>query len=75
MTNVDLVCMQCGRDFYVTDADQEFFKDKGFSLPKNCWDCRQRRKEDKKKRARSAVKRIDVENVCTNQTEIKKPPL
>ena len=66
MTNVDLVCDACGKNFYITDADQEFFKDKGFSLPKRCWDCRQSRKHDKKIRARSAVKRIDMENVCND---------
>jgi ribosomal protein L33 len=39
-------CIQCESDFYVTEKDQSFFKDKGLELPKRCWHCRKKNKEE-----------------------------
>lgn len=47
MPNIDLKCADCGNDFYFTERDQEFYRTKGFSQPKRCFQCRQKRKEEK----------------------------
>jgi len=48
-------CLQCDSDFYIKEADQEFFKLKNLELPKRCWTCRQKnRKEAMEARMRQA---------------------
>ena len=58
MPNLELTCITCNVDFYVSEADQEFFKDQGFDMPKRCWDCRQDRKQEKTNQAKNAVKKV-----------------
>lgn len=38
------VCKDCGAEFFISNRDKEFFKEKGFPLPKRCYNCRQKRK-------------------------------
>lgn len=33
-----------GREFFFSDKEQKFYGDKGFTPPKRCWECRQRRR-------------------------------
>ena len=40
-----IVCKDCGKEFVFTVGEQEFYKQHGFSEPKRCRDCRQKRKE------------------------------
>jgi transposase-like protein len=42
----DLVCacIDCGRDFTVTEGEREFYEFKKLSLPKRCPACRKERK-------------------------------
>jgi DNA repair exonuclease SbcCD ATPase subunit len=35
-----LNCRQCGKDFVFSEAEQEFYKEKGFDLPRRCKECR-----------------------------------
>jgi chaperonin cofactor prefoldin len=35
-----LNCRQCGEDFVFSEAEQEFYKEKGFDLPRRCKKCR-----------------------------------
>jgi len=37
---VQLTCRQCGREFVFTKAEQEFYKQQGFTLPRRCPECR-----------------------------------
>ena len=43
----DLVCacVDCSRDFTVTEGEREFYEFKKLSLPKRCPACRKERKE------------------------------
>lgn len=40
----------CRAKYTITAGEQEFFADKGFTLPKRCVDCRAKRKVEKQKR-------------------------
>ena len=40
-----LTCADCGRDFTFTASEQEFFREKGFTPPKRCKECRQAAKD------------------------------
>lgn len=39
-----LECVDCGQNFTFSAEDQEFYGNKGYSLPKRCPDCRAARK-------------------------------
>ena len=38
--DVQLTCRQCGKEFTFTKAEQEFYKQQGFTLPRRCPECR-----------------------------------
>lgn len=37
-------CLDCEKDFYLNQKDQEFFQKMGFPEPKRCFSCRKLRK-------------------------------
>lgn len=37
----------CGNNFTFTVNDQQFFKEKGYNLPKYCKSCREKRKNER----------------------------
>lgn len=37
----------CGKEFSINDAEQNFFISKGLSLPNRCKECRAKRKSNK----------------------------
>ncbi len=39
-TDMQLNCRQCGKEFILTKAEQEFYELKGFNLPSRCKECR-----------------------------------
>ena len=41
--DVKLTCRQCGREFVFTKAEQDFYEQKGFTLPGRCQECRSNR--------------------------------
>ena len=41
--DINLTCRQCGKEFVLTKAEQEFYELKGFSLPSRCKKCRSTR--------------------------------
>lgn len=43
----ELTCSDCGEAFSFSEREQEFFREKGFSEPKRCKNCRDRRKMDR----------------------------
>ena len=36
----NLKCKDCGRDFYITEKEEGFYKEMGYQLPKRCFACR-----------------------------------
>ena len=40
-------CVQCGRDFALTDGEIKFYQEKGLTLPKRCPECRNKNKKEK----------------------------
>ncbi len=40
-------CVQCGKDFVLTDSEISFYKEKGLSLPKRCKACRDANRKTK----------------------------
>ena len=44
MADIKKTCA-CGSDFYFTERDQEFYKDKGYTPPKRCKPCREVKKK------------------------------
>jgi DNA repair exonuclease SbcCD ATPase subunit len=38
--DIKLTCRQCGKEFVLARAEQEFYKLKGFALPTRCKECR-----------------------------------
>lgn len=47
MQDIKIVCKDCGKEFIFTAGEQEFYKEKGFSNPVRCKDCREKRKTEK----------------------------
>ena len=47
MQDIKIVCKGCGKEFIFTAVDQEFYKEKAFSNPVRCKDCREKRKAEK----------------------------
>jgi hypothetical protein len=50
MSEQRLTCADCGREFTFGEREQEFYREKGFSPPKRCKDCRQAKKEQRGER-------------------------
>jgi CxxC-x17-CxxC domain-containing protein len=44
MSDQNLNCTDCGKQFTFTESEQEFYRSKGFSTPGRCPDCRAARK-------------------------------
>lgn len=55
MSDLELKCSDCGKDFFFKEKDQEFYKKMEFSYPKRCWDCRQIKKNKKLDKAKAAA--------------------
>ncbi len=47
MKDKKIVCSDCGTEFVFTVREQEFYAEKGFSEPKRCKDCREKRKQER----------------------------
>ena len=43
-------CKSCGKVFYVSEWEKEWFERKNFSLPKRCYVCRKARRDQRKDR-------------------------
>jgi septal ring factor EnvC (AmiA/AmiB activator) len=44
--DLKLTCRQCGKEFILTRAEQEFYELKGFALPTHCKGCRSAKKSE-----------------------------
>ena len=48
MADKSITCKDCGSDFVFTEAEQDFYREKGFeNEPVRCQSCRQSRKRDR----------------------------
>lgn len=47
MADMELTCGDCGQPFNFPEKDQAFYQEKGYSQPKRCKNCREKRKADK----------------------------
>ena len=62
-----LTCADCGATFTFTAAEQAFYADKGFSAPKRCPACRQKKKDER----RSSMQFTKVTCAgCGQETEV-----
>ena len=48
MEDKKIKCIDCNKDFIFTAGEQEFFEEKGYSVPIRCKDCRSKRKAEKR---------------------------
>ena len=44
----NLNCADCGGEFVFSASEQAFYTDKGFSAPKRCPSCREKKKQEKR---------------------------
>lgn len=47
MESIEANCKDCGKSFFIDEREQTFYQDKGWNLPKRCYDCRQINKAKK----------------------------
>lgn len=45
--DLKIVCVDCGKEFVFTEAEQGKYKQLGFVQPKRCYDCRRQRKKQR----------------------------
>jgi len=48
MKDKKLVCVDCHNEFTLTEGEQKFFVDKGYSEPKRCKPCRDIKKQNQR---------------------------
>ena len=62
MESKKIVCQDCGKEFDFSVRDQEFYQENGWTEPKRCKDCREKRKQEREARNNaSANNNIDIE--------------
>lgn len=59
MADLDMNCLDCKNPFYFSERDQEFYKEQGFTPPKRCYSCRQKRKSSRVKFSSVHAKEYD----------------
>lgn len=42
---ITVECKECGNTFEITKEEQDWYKEKGFELPKRCRNCRKERRK------------------------------
>ena len=55
MTQLDLICIDCEKEFFFKEKEKQFYLDQGYDIPKRCYHCRKRKKNKKLEKARSAI--------------------
>ncbi len=70
-TDKQITCVDCGKEFTFSAAEQEFFAQKGYTNePKRCLACRQARKAEKGGSSRPMQKYPAVCAQCGKETEV-----
>lgn len=52
MADLMLVCKGCGEKFEFSEGEQQFFREKEFTTPKRCPECRRKNRQARKAEAR-----------------------
>lgn len=47
MSDMTLICKDCGNEFVFTEGEQKFYEEKGFTNPTRCQECRKARKQQR----------------------------
>lgn len=55
-------CIQCGKEFEISDSEQEFFKSKNLQMPKRCKECRNANKKNRRNARKAGVKNNNIYN-------------
>lgn len=45
MSVIKQKCLECGEFFGIDEKEQDWYKEKGYSLPKRCYSCRSLRRK------------------------------
>lgn len=59
-------CVGCKKNFEFSDKDQQFFKQKGFTEPKRCKDCRIKKRQEREAEELSDPQRKNWNWKCQN---------
>ena len=62
-------CKQCGKEFFITKKEIDFYKGKNLSIPKRCKECRDANKKNKSKEAVTADTKTTVDEVTITDTK------
>lgn len=52
-----ITCKDCGCEFVVSEKEQNWYKERGFELPKRCYQCRKDRREKDASKSKSKSRR------------------
>jgi len=52
MSVMFIECKDCGKKFEIEEKEQQWYEDKGLTLPKRCTGCRQKNRERREKEGR-----------------------
>ena len=61
-----IVCRKCEVTFFINDEEKLWYTNKGFHLPKNCAECR-RKKRQRRRQARKGFKVIQTMDIPVNE--------
>ena len=42
-------CVDCQKQFYITESEKQFYAENKYELPKRCYNCRKKKREAKEK--------------------------
>ena len=67
-------CIDCGNVFTITEKDAEYFKNKGWHLPKRCISCRNSNRELNLKRGEQDLlfSNLYLDNLFVEKSEMKR---
>lgn len=67
-------CVQCGKEFIITDEEANFYRRKGLSIPKRCKECREINKKSKKSKKDKTPESVNRHEFSASPGKYK-PPL
>lgn len=62
-------CMECGQTFVFSSEDQDYHAQKGYSAPKRCMVCREKRRQDKSSHRERQMYKVTCD-ACGCETEV-----
>lgn len=66
-------CKQCGKEFFISQSEINFYKEKNLNIPKRCKECREKNKTDRKDDESGSASGVKAsENTSVNEINVKK---